>query len=252
MRRGCIPGASCKSHLRVKTKGAVNNRQDNLSANAFSCVFVDVLVFFNAQAVRMGKLYDDLLLKLQRLRGPGKDIVSALTPIFAAMDTSKAGAIDASEFKTCLLALGIKASAADVAELFNSFDRLHLRHGHKVAYAGFLRSLVDELPSIPGQQPQSGPFVSALVKPPPPPKAVPAAVYFPQASFRSTTPGGPKLSDEVRDGYARAFICSFYACWRFRLVIAIDSSLTEVGECNGGRPSRLKLLLRIFVPHPHH
>lgn len=150
----------------------------------------------------MGKLYDDLLLKLQRLRGPGKDVVGALTPIFAAMDTSKSGAVDASEFKTCLLALGLKAPVADVAALFTAFDRLHLRAGHRVAYVGFLRSLVDELPPIPGAKPSGGPFVSALVKPPPlpPPKPLQVAAYFPQASFRSSFgPGAPKLSDEVGD-----------------------------------------------------
>jgi hypothetical protein len=49
-------------------------------------------------------LSDDLTAKLVKLRGPGgKDIVSALLPIFSAMDTSKRGELGTSEFKTCLL-----------------------------------------------------------------------------------------------------------------------------------------------------
>jgi hypothetical protein len=186
----------------------------------------------------MGKLYDDLLLKLQRLRGPGKDIVGALTPIFAAMDTAKTGAVDASEFKTCLLALGLKATVSDVAALFTSFDSLHVRSGHKVAYVGFLRSLVDELPPIPGQPPHTGPFVSALVKPPPPPKPVAVAAYFPQASFRSTAPGGPKLSDEVR---------GFYGC-EYR-VYAAGRERERVGEGEATNPN-VFIQVRVFN-HSH-
>ena len=87
-------------------------------------------------------LLDDLSLKFVKLRGPGKDVAAAITPIFAAMDTSKSGALDASEFKTCLLALGIKASAPAIVDLFASFEGIHARVGGRVAYAGFIKSVV--------------------------------------------------------------------------------------------------------------
>jgi len=144
------------------------------------------------------KLHDDINAKLYKLRGSGKDIIPALNPIFAAMDTGKTGALGASEFKTCLLALGIRTSIADITELFGLFDGLHLRSGGRVAYVGFVRSLVDALPGLPGYvAPKPKAFVSKLVAkeeaPPPRPVYQPAHVFSASALGAS----GQILSDDV-------------------------------------------------------
>jgi hypothetical protein len=158
------------------------------------------------------KLHDDINAKLYKLRGAGKDIVPALNPIFAAMDTGKTGALGASEFKTCLLALGIRTSVNDIEDLFGCFEGLHLRSGNRVAYVGFVKSLVEALPTIPGYvAPRPKAFVSRLVANEEVEAArahaarnaqaqrrraeAPAAYVFPGSAAMG--PGGQKLSDEV-------------------------------------------------------
>jgi len=162
-------------------------------------------------------LLEEMSAKLLKLRGPGKDIAAALHPIFAAMDTKKTGELGPVEFKTCLLALGIRSSNDSVLRLFGEFGGRHFREGGRVAYTPFLRSVVETLPPLPGaaqpqaNSPRKGTFVSALVSkrgmplqpteislaPPPPPtpprESVPMASFFPSSEFGGFRP----ISEEV-------------------------------------------------------
>lgn len=113
-------------------------------------------------------LLDDIILKLVKIRGTGKDVHASLLPIFAAMDTKKHGELAPPEFKTCLLAIGIRASEEKIVALFDSFDKQHLKPGYRVHYSGFIKSLVDAMPPLAPSSPNNTPtkrFVSALVSP---------------------------------------------------------------------------------------
>jgi hypothetical protein len=110
-------------------------------------------------------LLDDIIEKLVKIRGSGKDVHASLLPIFAAMDTKKHGELAPPEFKTCLLAIGIRASEEKILDLFDSFDKQHLRPGYRVDYSGFIRSLVAAMPPLESSTSPNKRFVSALVSP---------------------------------------------------------------------------------------
>jgi hypothetical protein len=158
-------------------------------------------------------LFDDIITKFVKLRGSGKDVYSSLLPIFSAMDTRKNGELAPAEFKTCLLAIGIRASEEKIAQLFESFDRVHLRPGYRIAYAGFVKQMVESMPPLPSEAPSSPQrFVSALVAPTsptttttqkkqaevvePPKVTISKATFYPSAGFGGTT---VPLSDDVGD-----------------------------------------------------
>mmetsp|Transcript_49448 Transcript_49448/g.112230 ORF Transcript_49448/g.112230 Transcript_49448/m.112230 type:complete len:394 (+) Transcript_49448:82-1263(+) len=112
-------------------------------------------------------LLDEITKKLVKLRGPGKDVFPALKPIFAAMDTSKSGELGPAEYKTCLLAIGIRAPEGAILELFQSYrgGAFATKKGG-VAYAGFLRAMIEALPPVstaPESPNSKRRFVSKLV-----------------------------------------------------------------------------------------
>jgi len=130
------------------------------------------------------------------------------------MDTSKRGDLGVSEFKTCLLALGIRASSENVATLFaTGFGGDFSRPLGKVSYVGLVKAFVADLPPLPPSEPQQPRhFVSALVNPaaaaahqppttlppappPPPGSAVRTAAFFPYS--KTGMIGMAPLSDEV-------------------------------------------------------
>lgn len=119
-------------------------------------------------------LLDDIIVKLVKIRGSGKDVHASLLPIFSAMDTKKHGELAPPEFKTCLLAIGIRATEEKIVALFDSFDKQHLKPGYRVHYSGFIKSMVAAMPPLdsassqsdtPSKAPHATFFKSALVSP---------------------------------------------------------------------------------------
>lgn len=150
-------------------------------------------------------LLDDIIAKLVKIRGSGKDVHASLLPIFAAMDTKKHGELAPPEFKTCLLAIGIRATEEKIITLFDSFDKAHLRPGYRVHYSGFIKSMVAAMPPLEGTSNSSTPtkrFVSALVSPSSPtaPRQSDDATRTSNSAFFSSVGFGGSsvaLSDDV-------------------------------------------------------
>ena len=149
---------------------------------------------------------------------------------FSAMDAAKKGSLQPSEFKTCLLALGIRATLSEVALTFKSFDGDYLLPNGAIMYRSFIRAIDERksrartatVPIVPIPKPPTSPS-SALkaadseddtlffyAQPTesggavasdvplgslPPPSNVRPAVFIPTPKY--VTPEGPPLSEDV-------------------------------------------------------